>query len=283
MEYLKQKDWYEKYHTYGENFLKIAENENKQDPIYLFTRMVIPTSLYNFLHILHQFEENEHILGINMKKIHDKLKRMDEIQFRKYIKVVIAFHTIHFFQKVKYDKNENIDVLEFEKKLLLKFNFNEEERKAYGRMKSLIQNDMKKAIVLNFQILLEYLELANEREFAKLITLCLDSTEKFHEGFAKGFVQWSEIEEEEEEKEESEYIHNYYDLLGVSIKADSKEIKKAYMKLAKEYHPDVYTGNDIDFALSMFKKGTEAYDILMDEEKRKEYDKKIKRFDNLFR
>ena len=63
---------------------------------------------------------------------------------------------------------------------------------------------------------------------------------------------------------------DYYEVLGVSKSADDAELKKAYRKLAKKYHPDVNPG-DAD-AEAKFKEATEAYTILSDTEKRKTYD-----------
>ena len=63
---------------------------------------------------------------------------------------------------------------------------------------------------------------------------------------------------------------DYYEVLGVHKKADETEIKKAYRKLAKKYHPDTNAGNAQ--AEQKFKEATEAYSILSDPEKRKMYD-----------
>ena len=63
---------------------------------------------------------------------------------------------------------------------------------------------------------------------------------------------------------------DYYQILGVSEKADASEIKKAYRKLAKQYHPDA-NANDPK-AAERFKEVGEAYAVLSDEEKRKQYD-----------
>lgn len=61
-----------------------------------------------------------------------------------------------------------------------------------------------------------------------------------------------------------------YDILGVSKSADDSEIKKAYRKLAKKYHPDTNAGDAS--AEQKFKEITEAYSILSDPKKRKMYD-----------
>lgn len=63
---------------------------------------------------------------------------------------------------------------------------------------------------------------------------------------------------------------DYYEVLGISRDADDKEIKRAYRKLAKKYHPDTNPGNGQ--AEQRFKEVTEAYNILSDEKKRKMYD-----------
>lgn len=63
---------------------------------------------------------------------------------------------------------------------------------------------------------------------------------------------------------------DYYDVLGVNRKASNQEIKSAYRKLAKKYHPDTNPGDTKTEQL--FKEVTEAYNVLSDEEKRKLYD-----------
>lgn len=63
---------------------------------------------------------------------------------------------------------------------------------------------------------------------------------------------------------------DYYEILGVSKDATSNDIKKAYKKLAKKYHPDLNQGDKN--AEEKFKEINEAYEVLGDEGKRKKYD-----------
>lgn len=62
---------------------------------------------------------------------------------------------------------------------------------------------------------------------------------------------------------------DYYEVLGVSKQADKNEIKRAYRKLAKKYHPDMNKAADAE---DKFKEVQEAYEILSDTEKRSTYD-----------
>lgn len=62
---------------------------------------------------------------------------------------------------------------------------------------------------------------------------------------------------------------DYYEVLGVDKKASAPEIKKAYRKLVKKYHPDVNKENDAE---DKFKEVQEAYEVLSDESKRSAYD-----------
>jgi len=63
---------------------------------------------------------------------------------------------------------------------------------------------------------------------------------------------------------------DYYDVLGVSRGASEDEIRSAYRKLARQYHPDVNKSPD---AAKRFAEITEAYDVLSDQEKRQQYDR----------
>jgi molecular chaperone DnaJ len=64
---------------------------------------------------------------------------------------------------------------------------------------------------------------------------------------------------------------DYYEILGIKRKSDEKEIKKAYRRLAKQYHPDTYKGDKKE-AEEKFKEISEAYEVLIDKEKRAKYD-----------
>lgn len=63
---------------------------------------------------------------------------------------------------------------------------------------------------------------------------------------------------------------NYYDILGISKSATDADIKKAYKKMAMQYHPDRNKGDKK--AEEKFKEVNEAYQVLSDATKKKNYD-----------
>ena len=63
---------------------------------------------------------------------------------------------------------------------------------------------------------------------------------------------------------------NLYEILQISFTASEATIKTAYRKLARKYHPDLNSGDEI--CVKKFKEVTEAYEILSDSEKKKNYD-----------
>ncbi|MBA3947448.1 MAG: J domain-containing protein [Herpetosiphonaceae bacterium] len=66
-------------------------------------------------------------------------------------------------------------------------------------------------------------------------------------------------------------VKDYYATLGVDRKASADDIKKAYRKLARKYHPDINPGNAQ--AEAKFKEINEAYEVLSDSDKREKYDR----------
>jgi len=68
-------------------------------------------------------------------------------------------------------------------------------------------------------------------------------------------------------------FQDYYKTLGVERSASEKEIKTAYRKLARKWHPDLHSGDDKQQAEDKFKQINEAYEVLSDQEKRAKYDR----------
>lgn len=71
-------------------------------------------------------------------------------------------------------------------------------------------------------------------------------------------------------------MDNYYVILGVSMNATINEIKQAYMRLARQYHPDRFTDvEEKKKANEIFARITAAYRVLSDEKLKEEYDKSL--------
>ncbi len=68
-------------------------------------------------------------------------------------------------------------------------------------------------------------------------------------------------------------FQDYYELLEVDRNASEKEIKAAYRKLARKWHPDLHPANEKKAAEEKFKRINEAYEVLKDPEKRSRYDR----------
>ncbi len=68
-------------------------------------------------------------------------------------------------------------------------------------------------------------------------------------------------------------FQDYYEILGLKRNATEKEIKDAYRKLARKYHPDLHSAEEKAAAEEKFKKINEAHEVLSDTEKRAKYDR----------
>ena len=73
-----------------------------------------------------------------------------------------------------------------------------------------------------------------------------------------------------QDKQQMSVKRDYYEVLGVERAADSTEIRRAYRRLAREFHPDVNKAADAE---EKFKEITEAYEVLRDDERRSAYDR----------
>ena len=65
---------------------------------------------------------------------------------------------------------------------------------------------------------------------------------------------------------------DYYETLGVDRTASDDDIKKAFRKLARQYHPDLHSDHQKQSAEAKFKEINEAYEVLSDQDKRRQYD-----------
>lgn len=83
--------------------------------------------------------------------------------------------------------------------------------------------------------------------------------------------QWSRLQSENTVTVSNDWFeHDYYATLGIASDATTKDITKAYRVLAKKYHPDANSADGT--AAEKFKEVTQAYEVLGEPEKRKEYD-----------
>lgn len=67
-------------------------------------------------------------------------------------------------------------------------------------------------------------------------------------------------------------FQDYYEILGLKRDADDKEIKSAYRRMARKWHPDLHPAHEKKEAEAQFKRINEAYEVLKDSEKRARYD-----------
>jgi curved DNA-binding protein len=75
-------------------------------------------------------------------------------------------------------------------------------------------------------------------------------------------------------------FQDYYELLGIERSATDKEVKAAYRKMARKWHPDLHPANEKKEAEDKFKRINEAYEVLKDPEKRSRYDRLGSRWKN---
>ena len=68
---------------------------------------------------------------------------------------------------------------------------------------------------------------------------------------------------------------NYYTILGVPSNATTNQIRERFLQLAREQHPDRYTAEEKDEAEAQFQEVTQAYNLLVDPERRRHYDQEL--------
>jgi len=120
-------------------------------------------------------------------------------------------------------------------------------------------------------LLLAGIYIADEKGFIKRVKEYLSRTFQKKERGAKAYGEKRYEDSYKREKEvKTEYIPYYYRVLGVSKTATPEEIKSAYRRLAKIYHPD--RGADPDTE-KKFKEIQKAYEVLSDPAKRAQYDR----------
>ena len=73
-------------------------------------------------------------------------------------------------------------------------------------------------------------------------------------------------------------VKDYYSLLGIPKDAPDKDVKSAYRRLARKYHPDVNPGDKA--AEARFKEINEAFEVLSDPDKRRKFDQYGSDFEN---
>lgn len=91
---------------------------------------------------------------------------------------------------------------------------------------------------------------------------------------------WSDQADGEEDSTSTEEFVNYYEILNIKEDAIDEEIKKAYRKLSKEYHPDTNKDKSEEEqkeAEDMFRLITKAKEILLNKETREKFDEELKK------
>ena len=91
---------------------------------------------------------------------------------------------------------------------------------------------------------------------------------------------WSDQADGEEDSTSTEEFVNYYEILNIKEYAIDEEIKKAYRKLSKEYHPDTNKDKSEEEqkeAEDMFRLITKAKEILLNKETREKFDEELKK------